>query len=157
MTIENPEIRAKVLEWQKKNNIEDGDPALALFELLNIYQIGAPGQAAAGVDAAGVSQISDSIKTSFLPAIDRLVFQSQELQKKLDALNLEGYTQKIEAYHEGIDYCTKKLDVVKKESDNLALKIEKTAASIKPITTGAVLLLMAVCGVLGFILASVLR
>jgi len=160
MTIDNPEIRAKVLEWQKKNNIEDGDPALALLELINIYQIGAPGQGpvvASTVDADAVSQISEAIKTSFLPAIDRLVFQSQELQKKLDTLNLEGFTQKIEAYHEGIDYCTKKLDVVKKESDNLALKIEKTASSIKPITTGAVLLLMGVCGVLGFILANVLR
>jgi hypothetical protein len=35
--IENPEIQAKVLEWQRRYNIPDGDPAMALLELLNIY------------------------------------------------------------------------------------------------------------------------
>ena len=155
MNIENPEVRAKVLEWQKKYQIEDGDPALALFELMHLFQPTATSTAT--VDTAGTEQISEALKSSLLPAIDRLVFQSQELQNRLDGIDFDGFAKQIEAYHEGIDYCTKKLDVVKKESDNLIIKIEKTSSSIKPITTGAVLLLMGVCGVLGFILASVLR
>lgn len=156
MITETPEIRAHILEWQKKYGIEDGDPALALIELVSMIQ--APGSSStSSLDAEAVQQVAESLKTSLLPAIERLAFQSQELQKKLETINLDGFTQKIEAYHEGIDYCTKKLDVVKKESDNLALKLEKTAASIKPITTGAVLMLMGVCGVLGFILATMLR
>lgn len=156
MITEKPEIRALILEWQKKYGIEDGDPALALIELVSMIQ--APGSSStSNFDTEAVRQVAESLKTSLLPAIERLAFQSQELQKKLETINLDGFTQKIEAYHEGIDYCTKKLDVVKKESDNLALKLEKTAASIKPITTGAVLMLMGVCGVLGFILATMLR
>ena len=157
MNIENPEIRAKVLEWQKRNNIEDGDPALALLELLDFYRPAGGAPSASGKDTASVEQMSEAVKSSLLPAIDRLVFQSQELQNRLDAIDLEGFAKQIESYHEGIDYCTKKLDVVKKESDSLLVKLEKAAASIKPITTGAVLLLMAVSGILGFILASVLR
>lgn len=156
MMIENPEIRAKVLEWQKRYQIEDGDPALALLELVELF--GARGgTTTVQADPASAAQISEALKTSLLPAIERLVFQSQELQNRLDALNLDTVTKEIEKYHEGIDYCTKKLDVVKKESDALSLKLEKTASSIKPITTGAVLMLMGVCGVLGYILAVVLR
>jgi hypothetical protein len=34
---ENSEIRAKVLEWQRRHNIQDNDPALALIDLLDIY------------------------------------------------------------------------------------------------------------------------
>ncbi len=157
MTPENPEIRAKILEWQKKYQVEDGDPALALLELVHIYQPGAAAAAQAGGDPAATAQMAEALKTSLLPAIDRLVFQSQELQNRLDTINLESFAKQIEAYHEGIDYCTKKLDVVKKESEALIVKIEKTSSSIKPITTGAVLLLMAVCGILGFILATILR
>jgi len=158
MNIENPEIRARVLEWQKRNNIEDGDPALALLELINIFQLDRPAQQVnVQADPANYEQISEALKTSLLPAIDRLTFQSQELQKKLETINFEQFAKQIESYHEGIDYCTKKLDVVKKESDSLIIKIEKASASIKPITTGAVLMLMAVCGVLGFILSTILR
>ncbi len=155
MNTENPEIRARILDWQKRYQIEDGDPALALLELINFFPL-ASGSSPAGGDPSSAAQISEALKTSLLPAIDRVVFQSQELQNRLTSLDLESFVKQIQAYHEGIDYCTKKLDVVKKESDALSLKIEKAAASIKPITTGAVLLLMGVSGILGFILARVL-
>lgn len=72
MTIENPEVRAKILEWQKQYQIEDGDPALALLELMNIFQ--PTGTSVTSVDPASAEQISESLKTSLLPAIERLVF-----------------------------------------------------------------------------------
>jgi hypothetical protein len=46
--------------------------------------------------------------------------------------------------------------VVKKESDALILKLEKASAEIKPITRGAVLMLMLVAGVIGYVLAVIL-
>jgi len=34
---DSSEIQTKILEWQRRYNIADGDPAMALIELLNIY------------------------------------------------------------------------------------------------------------------------
>ncbi len=31
---DNPELRAKILDWQRRYNIQDGDPAIALLELV---------------------------------------------------------------------------------------------------------------------------
>ncbi len=56
-------------------------------------------------------------------------------------------------YHEGIDYCTKKLDVVKKESDSLVVQLGKVAGSINPITRTAVAVLVLIAFVLGFVAA----
>ena len=230
---DNPEIRAKVLEWQRRHNIQDNDPALALIDLLDIYyrapavvqSVGADGRPAQPlISPEGLSEavrsslqpsmdrlvaqiqeipragslqaptaeavsesvrraiqpaidlllekiqsapaasgspisadvLSDAIRISLLPSLDRVTFQFQELQKKLDATDVEESRKKIEAYHENIDYCTKKLDVVKKESEALILKLDKTSAQIKPITRGAVLMLILFSGVIGYVLAVIL-
>jgi hypothetical protein len=229
---DNPEIRARVLEWQRRHNIQDNDPALALIDLLDVYYRqplvvqapaadGRPAQPLISPEALSeavrsslqpsidrlVSQVqeiprgggqaapanaealansvrqavqpelekvlarlgesatappisadvlSDAIRISLLPSLDRITIQFQELQKKLQVTDVEETLKKVEAYHENIDYCTKKLDVVKKESDALILKLEKASAEIKPITRGAVLMLMLVAGVIGYVLAVIL-
>jgi len=267
---DNPEIRAKVLEWQRRHNIQDNDPALALIDLLDVYyrqpvimQPAGDGKGAptinpeAIVDAVRsslqpsldrvVTQIrdlererpsspnfqpealtdslraslqpaldrvvtqlrdlerdrpslapipteilsesvrasiqpsldrlatqiadapkptvvpissevlSEAIKTSLLPSLDRVTFQIQELQRRLETTNMEESAKKIESFHDNIDYCTKKLDVVKKEADSLVVKLEKASADIKPITRGAVVMLMLVSAVVGYVLAVILR
>ncbi|MFZ4776896.1 MAG: hypothetical protein ACOYM3_16120 [Terrimicrobiaceae bacterium] len=231
---DNPEIRAKVLEWQRRHNIQDNDPALALIDLLDIYYRppvviqspaadGRPAQPLISPEALSdavrstlqpsidrlVAQIqdmprgggqspvnsealagsvrqalqpelekvlakiqespagtpmpisadvlSDAIRISLLPSLDRITLQFQELQKKLEVTDVEQTLKKIEAYHENIDYCTKKLDVVKKESEALIVKLEKASAEIKPITRGAVMMLMLVAGVMGYVLSVILR
>ena len=232
---DNPEIRARVLEWQRRHNIQDKDPALALIDLLDIYYRqpvvvqapaadGRPAQPLISPEALSeavrstlqpsidrlVSQVqeiprgsgpaapvntealansvrqavqpelekvlaklrespvatappisadvlSDAIRISLLPSLDRITIQFQELQKKLEVTDVEETLKKVEAYHENIDYCTKKLDVVKKESDALIVKLEKASAEIKPITRGAVLMLMLVAGVIGYVLAVILH
>lgn len=232
---DNPEIRAKVLEWQRRHNIQDNDPALALIDLLDIYYRqpvvvhapagdGRPAQPLISPEVlsdavrstlqpsidrlvaqvqdisrsggpqtttspevladavrkavqpelekvlAGLHEspagtpppisaevLSDAIRISLLPSLDRVTFQFQELQKRLEGTDVEETLKKIEAYHENIDYCTKKLDVVKKESEALILKLEKASAEIKPITRGAVLMLMLVAGVFGWVLSVILR
>jgi|GEM_PF-1514411 len=265
---DNPEIRAKVLEWQRRHNVQDNDPALALIDLLDLYyrqpvvvQASADGKAlpsvnpeaiadavrasiqpsldrmvsqvrdlerptganfqpeilldslratiqpaldrvvlqvrelerdrpaTAGIAPEALSEsvrsalqpsidrlatqiseapsssavpissevLSEAIKTSLLPSLDRVNFQIQELQKRLETTNMEESAKKIEGYHENIDYCTKKLDVVKKEADSLVIKLEKASADIKPITRGAVVMLMLFTGVIGWVLAVVLR
>ena len=232
---DNPEIRARVLEWQRRHNIQDNDPALALIDLLDVYyrqplvvqapasdgrhtgpiispealseavrstlqpsidrlvsqvqEIPRGGGPAAPVNtealASSVRQavqpelekvleklreapsatappisadvLSDAIRISLLPSLDRITIQFQELQKKLEVTDVEETLKKVEAYHENIDYCTKKLDVVKKESDALIVKLEKASAEIKPITRGAVLMLMLVAGVIGYVLAVILH
>lgn len=232
---DNPEIRARVLEWQRRHNIQDNDPALALIDLLDIYyrqpvvvqapagdgrspgpvispealseavrstlqpsidrlvaQVqeiprgGVPGAPAnAEALATSVRQaiqpeldkviaklqetpvatappisaevLSDAIRISLLPSLDRITLQFQELQKKLEVTDVDETLKKVEAYHENIDYCTKKLDVVKKESEALIVKLEKASAEIKPITRGAVLMLMLVAGVIGYVLAVILH
>ena len=231
---DNPEIRARVLEWQRRHNIQDNDPALALIDLLDVYyrqpvvvqapaadgrpaqplispealsdavrttlqpsidrlvaqvqEIPRGGGQAAPVNpealAASVRQavqpelekvlariqetpaatappisadvLSDAIRISLLPSLDRITLQFQELQKKLEVTDVEETLKKIEAYHENIDYCTKKLDVVKKESEGLIVKLEKASAEIKPITRGAVMMLMLVAGIIGYVLAVIL-
>lgn len=235
---DNPEIRAKVLEWQRRHNVQDNDPALALIDLLDIYyrqplvgqaptadgktaapalnpevvaeavraslqptlerllaqvrdaerdrpsapyfapealsesvrasiqpaleRLGAqiqesqkPGEATPV--AISSESLSEAIRLSLLPTLDRVAFQIQELQRRMETTNMEESAKKIESFHDNIDYCTKKLDVVKKESDSLVIKLEKASAEIKPITRGAVVMLMLVTGVVGYVLAVILR
>ena len=151
---ENPEIRAKILDWQKRYNIQDGDPAMALLELVELMDRG-PRPGAAAPNVSGDS-LSEAMKTALLPVTERLAFQAQELQQKLEAIDFDKFVKQIEGYHEGIDYCTKKLDVIKKEADAIAVKIEKTSSQISPITRGAVLTLMAGAGLLGYIIRAIL-
>ena len=231
---DNPEIRARVLEWQRRHNIQDNDPALALIDLLDIYYRqpvvrapaadGRPAQPLISSEALSeavrstlqpsidrlVTQVqeiprgggqavplnsealansvrqavqpelekvlatlretpkatappisadvlSDAIRISLLPSLDRITLQFQELQKKLEVTDVEETLKKVEAYHENIDYCTKKLDVVKKESEALIVKLEKASAQIKPITRGAVMMLMLMAGVIGYVLGVILN
>lgn len=101
--------------------------------------------------------ISEAIRMALLPAIERVTFQTQELKNKMDSIDLTAFTNQIAAYHDGIDYCTKKLDVVKKESDGLLVRIDRATASIKPVTKGAIAFLMALSGVVGYVLGVILR
>lgn len=154
---ENPEIRARILDWQKRYNIQDGDPAIALLELVQFMGGGsapAPSGGGGGGGTANVSSdaLAEAMKTALLPVTERLAFQAQELQQKLEQIDFDKFVKQIEGYHEGIDYCTKKLDVIKKETDALVVKVEKTGSQISPITRGAVVTLMAGAGVLGYIL-----
>ncbi len=161
---DNSEVQAKILEWQRRYNIADGDPAMALIELLNIYGYrggSAPvvASAAAGevasVPAVVTANLDDAvleqIRSQLFPAIERLGFQTQELKQKVETMALESFVQQVAGYHEGIDYCTKKLDVVKKDSDALVIQLSKVANSIAPITRLAVVVLVIVAFVLGFV------
>ncbi len=163
---ENSEIQMKVLEWQRRYNIADGDPAMALIELLNIYGYkgggatpvgpvpmpageGAPTTITASLDDAVLEQI----RSQLFPAIERLGFQTQELKQKVETMSLDTFAEQVASYHEGIDYCTKKLDVVKKDSDALVIQLAKVASSINPITRLAVLVLVLIAFALGFVAA----
>jgi len=153
---ENPEIRARILDWQKRYNIQDGDPAIALLELVQ-FMGGGSAPAPSGGGGGGTANVSsealaEAMKTALLPMTERLTFQVQELQQKLEQIDFDKFVKQIEGYHEGIDYCTKKLDVIKKETDSLVVKVEKTGSQISPITRGAVVTLMAGAGVLGYVL-----
>jgi hypothetical protein len=163
---EPSEIQAKILEWQRRYNIADGDPAMALIELLNIYGYRSGGTpvvmppSAEGTPApAVVTQMDDAaieqIRSQLVPAIERLGFQTQELKQKVETMAIDSLVQQVATYHEGIDYCTKKLDVVKKDSDALVLQLSKVANSINPITRLAILVLILVAFGLGFV-ASVI-
>lgn len=163
---ENPELRAKILDWQRRYNIQDGDPAIALLELV---QFMAPSSApvSAPVEVRPVTEnvnvkaevssetVTEAMRTVLLPATERISFQSQELQQKLEQIDFEKFVRQIEGYHEGIDYCTKKLDVVKKEADALLVKIEKASSQISPITRGAVVMLILGAGLVGWIIGRI--
>jgi hypothetical protein len=164
---DSSEIQAKILEWQRRYNIADGDPAMALIELLNIY--GYRGGSSAPVISltpvestlapSVVTHMDDAaieqIRSQLVPAIERLGFQTQELKQKVETMAIESLVQQVATYHEGIDYCTKKLDVVKKDSDALVIQLSKVANSINPITRLAILVLVLVAFGLGFV-ASVI-
>ncbi len=96
------------------------------------------------------------MKTVLLPATERISFQGQELQQKLEQIDFDKFVKQIEGYHEGIDYCTKKLDVVKKEVDHLILKVEKASSQISPITRSAVVMLILGAGLIGWIVGRAL-
>jgi hypothetical protein len=172
---DNPELQAKILEWQRRWNIADGDPAMALIELLNIYGYragagaapivvaapapaeGAPVPAAAApatVAFAGLDEEAlEKLRQQLFPAIDKLAFQTQELKQRLEGMGLESFAQQVATYHEGIDYCTKKLDVVKKDADALVLQLGKVASSINPISRMAVVVLVLVAFIAGAVAA----
>jgi hypothetical protein len=156
---DDPELKAKISDWQRRYNIPDGDPAMALLELLDLY---GRQPAAAPVAADGSpqkvliegfdEQIVEQIRNQLTPGVERLGFQTQELKQRLDAMQLEGFAEQVATYHEGIDYCTKKLDVVKRESDAIVVQLNKVANSINPVSRGAVIVLMLAAGGFGYVL-----
>jgi hypothetical protein len=172
------EIQAKILEWQRRWNIADGDPAMALIELLNIYGYhgGVPAAPAPAVSApvsalevlppqtiapqtvtiAGMDEaIVEQVRSQLLPAIERLGFQTESLKQKVETMALDNFAQQVATYHEGIDYCTKKLDVVKKDADALVLQLGKVANSINPISRMTVIVLVIVAFIAGGVAAVI--
>ncbi len=155
---DDPELKAKISDWQRRYNIQDGDPAMALLELLDLYgrQPAAPAAADGSPQKVQIEgfdeQIVEQIRTQLTPGVERLGFQTQELKQRLDAMHLEGFSEQVATYHEGIDYCTKKLDVVKKEADAIVVQLNKVANSINPVSRGAVLVLMLAAGGFGYVL-----
>lgn len=155
---DDPELKAKISDWQRRYNIQDGDPAMALLELLDLYgrQPAAPAAADGSPQKVQIEgfdeQIVEQIRTQLTPGVERLGFQTQELEQRLDAMHLEGFSEQVATYHEGIDYCTKKLDVVKKEADGIVVQLNKVANSINPVSRGAVLVLMLAAGGFGYVL-----
>ncbi len=156
---EDPELKAKISDWQRRYNIQDGDPAMALLELLELYgrqpsvapSVGdgsAPRVQIEGFDERVVEQI----RSELTPGVERLGFETRELKERLEAMHLEGFAEQVATYHEGIDYCTKKLDVVKKESDAIVVQLNKVAGSINPVSRGAILVLMLAAGGFGWVL-----
>jgi len=159
---ENPELRAKILDWQRRYNIQDGDPAIAFLELVEMFgsaprggssSISGGSVTAAKVDVSS-DALSDAMKSALLPVTERVSYQAQELQEKLQHIDFEKFVQQIQSYHEGIDYCTKKLDVVKKEVDGLVVKLEKAAGQISPVSWGAIVTLMAGAAIVGAVVAK---
>ena len=164
---DNPELRAKILDWQRRYNIQDGDPAIALLELV---QFMAPPPSAAPVVVTenrppesvnvkaevSAESVTEAMRTILLPATERISFQGQEIQQKLENIDFDKFVRQIEGYHEGIDYCTKKLDVIKKETDALMLKVDKARSQISPITRGAVVMLILGAGVVGYIIGAII-
>jgi len=162
---EIPEIQAKILEWQRRWNIADGDPAMALIELLNIYGYrgdSAPAPVAPAVESSAPQTITiegmdeaivEQVRSQLLPAIERLGFQTEGLKQKVETLALESFSQQVATYHEGIDYCTKKLDVVKKDADALVVQLGKVANSINPISRLTMIVLVLVAFGTGIVAA----
>lgn len=154
--IEDPEIRARVLEWQKRYNIRDEDPAMALIDLINIYYRNTPGANPASV-VQPVSSIDPEELKQILSAVERLTFQTQELKEMVSKVQLNELVEQIRGYHEGIEYATKKMALVVKESDELLARLTKVASQINPVARGAVLALMIVSGLAGWLVAVLLR
>jgi hypothetical protein len=156
MSLEDPIIRAKVLEWQKKHQISDDDPAMALIELLAIYNIQPPGAGNdLGAQAAVLQQlpppeefrtiISNSERTNFLLA---------ELKETISNVQLVELAERFKEYHEGIDYATQKMALIIKEGDDLLARLAKVAAQINPVARGAILVLMIFSGIVGWLVGK---
>ncbi|MDD5200224.1 MAG: hypothetical protein PHC88_10535 [Terrimicrobiaceae bacterium] len=165
---DNPEIQAKILEWQRRYNIADGDPAMALIELLNIYgyrgneaQVvmvpAPPGEPAAPAVARLDEAVLEQIRSQLFPAIERLGFQTQELKQKVESMAIDTLAQQVVTYHEGIELCTKKLDTVKKDADALVVQLGRVANSIKPVSRMAIVVLLIFAFALGVVAAVMFR
>ncbi len=234
MSISDPELRAQVLEWQKKHQIRDDDPAMALIELLNIYgsgrsfatgkeagaaipseelraaitsservshlveelkdtvsglirQGGAGGSAAQllppeemraafsnsekaihlieevkesisavrrdGISAAGPLPAPEEMR-AILSNSERTNFLLQEVKEIVAEIRLEEMAEQFKTYHEGIDFATQKMALIIKEGDDLLARLGKVAGQINPIARGAVVVLMIVSGVVGWLIAK---
>lgn len=165
-----PELRAKVLEWQHRHNIADNDPAMALIELLNLYY--RPGQTSAAQTAAApvitgpvnasistteAEQLASTVRSKLAPALEQLTDATNELRARLDSLQFDELSKQMGVYFNGIDYATKKLDVIKKDSDAMFSKLSKIGHQINPVARGAVIGLMLVAGFIGYLAAIILR
>lgn len=159
-----PELRAKVLEWQRRHNIADNDPAMALIELLDLYYrpqadaaAAAPQTVQAGITPADSEQLAEMIRRQLSPSLDQLSLKTDELRARLDSLQFDEFGKQMGVYFNGIDYATKKLDVIKKDADAMFSKLSKIGSQINPVARAAVIGLMLVAGFIGWLAAIILR
>ena len=154
MITTDPVVRAQVLEWQKKYQIRDDDPAMALIDLLAIYgfrpEPGATQQSGQPVvnlppPEEFKSLLSNSERTNFLLA---------ELKETLSQVQLQELSEQFRTYHEGIDFATQKMALIIKEGDDLLARLGRVAAQINPIARGAVVVLMLFSGIVGWLIAK---
>jgi uncharacterized protein YlaN (UPF0358 family) len=190
-TNDDPEIRARVLEWQKRNQIRDDDPAMALIELLEIYYQKRGGQSEEPV-TVNTSEIISAIKGAIAPGeqagslvatieedrkavlahieqvasltkddhkivmseIERLKDNTKELRDIIGKLELNDLGAQMKAHQESIDFATKKMAVIIKDGDDLLARLGKVGSQINPIARSAVIVLMIVSGILGWVVAK---
>ncbi len=152
----DPEIRARVLEWQKKHQIRDDDPAMAFLELLSIYGRlqSAPSSAGAAPDLSKLHLPSQEELKLLLSNSERTNFQLQELKELINKLQLAELAADFKTYHESVDFATKKMALIIKEGDELMVRLNKVGSQINPVARGAVGVLMAVSGVVGWLIAK---
>ena len=107
MITDNPELRAKILDWQKRYNIQDGDPAIALLELVQFlsgtggttYVRSEPsGEGGASAPVSNVTAnvsgeaLPEAMKTALLPVIARVLTDTQPLKPPLAVRLLARYS-----------------------------------------------------------------
>lgn len=150
----DPELKAHILEWQKKYSIRDDDPAMALIELISIY-----GHRSAGGDTpqAPIELPNFPPPEEFKTIInnsERTNFLLNELKETLADVQLKELSEQFKTYHEGIDFATQKMALIIKEGDDLLARLGKVAAQISPIARGAVVVLMLFSGIVGWLIAK---
>lgn len=152
----DPEIRARVLEWQKRHQIRDDDPAMAFLELLNIYGRlqSSPTGAAPGVDLSKIQLPNFEELKVLLSNSERTNFQMQELKELIARMQLAELAEDFKTYHESVDFATKKMALIIKEGDDLMVRLNKVGSQINPVARGAVAVLMGVSGVVGWLIAK---
>jgi len=149
MSLEDPIVRARILEWQKKHQINDDDPAMALIELLAIYSIQPGGSSVPSAQLPPPEEfrtlLSNSERTNFLLA---------ELKETIASVQLVELAERFREYHEGIDFATQKMALIVKEGDDLLSRLGKVAAQINPVARGAIVVLMIFSGVVGWLVGK---
>lgn len=153
MTPNDPELRAKILEWQKKYQIRDDDPAMALIDLLSIYGFRPEGGATPEFPQQGSLPAPEEFKT-LLSNSERTNFLLAELKETISKVQLHELSEQFRTYHEGIDFATQKMALIIKEGDDLLARLGRVAAQINPIARGAVVVLMLFSGIVGWLIAK---
>lgn len=166
----NPELRARILEWQKRHEIRDDDPAMALIELLEIYGATGAGGQGASAPAVDMQKTAEAIQNAAASAMknlpsseelrmlatnsERTAFLLQDLKESISKIQLAELAEQFKGYNEGIDLATKKMAVIIKEGDDLLARLGKVAAQINPVARGSIVVLMIVSAVIGWLIGQ---
>lgn len=160
INLNDPELKSRVLDWQRRHQVRDDDPAMALVELFELYfrsaEAGRGGDGTAGADPAVSTEVKEEVG-KVLSALERLSFQNQELKEILAKIQLAEFSEQMRQYQENMDFATKKMALVIKEADDLLARLGKVGSQINPIARGAVIALMAVSGIAGWLIAVIWR